>query len=65
MSLLNTKKTVVHLRKSVHFLRNGRDFTVFVTQGYQYNGRFCDPRGYLYVICVTGIPVDVLTTFSV
>ncbi len=32
---------------------------------YQYNGRFCDPRGYLYVICVTGIPVDILTTFGV
>ena len=65
MSLLKTKKMVVHLWKSVHFWRNGREFSVFVTPRYQYNGKFCDPRGYLYVICVTCIPVGILTKFGV
>ena len=30
MSLLKTKKMVVHLSKSVHFLLNGRKFTIHV-----------------------------------
>ena len=64
MSLPKTKK-MVHLWKSDHFWRNGCNFTDFVTSSYQYNGRFYDPRGCLYGICLTGIPVDILTTFGV
>ncbi len=65
MCLPKTKKMVVQLSKSVHFWWNGRDFTVCVPAAFQYNGRICDPRGYVHVIYITSIPNDILTIYGV
>ena len=64
MCLPKTKKLVVYLSKSVHFLRNSRDYTVCVPAAFQYNGRICDPSGYVQVIYITSIPDDILTTYG-